>query len=80
MVMGTSQVGLVIVWHLFQFLIHFVPAYPLDSNDSGLKFLKMYGWLPASTGGHVYLLEVVSSGSIPPQLNITADVITFDFW
>jgi hypothetical protein len=48
----------------------FVPAFPLDWNNSGLKILKMSGWSPASTGSHVYLLEVVSSRSISPLLGI----------
>jgi hypothetical protein len=43
----------------------FVPAFPLDRNNSGSKNLKMVVWSP---GGHDYLLEVVSSGSISPLL------------
>ena len=44
----------------------FVPAFPLDRNNSRLKFLKMGGWPHPSTRDNVYLLEVVSSGSISP--------------
>jgi hypothetical protein len=39
--------------------------FPLDRNNSGSKILMMGGWSHASTGGHVYLLEVVSLGPIP---------------
>jgi hypothetical protein len=35
-------------------------------------------WPPASTGGHVYLLEVVFLGSISPLLGISANVIPFE--
>jgi hypothetical protein len=52
----------------FSFCSIFIPLFPLDRNNSGLKFLKMGGWSPASTGSHVYLLEVVSSGFISPRL------------
>jgi hypothetical protein len=38
----------------------FVPAFPLDRNNSVSKILKMGEWPHVSTWGHVYLLEVVS--------------------
>ena len=44
----------------------FVPAFPLDRNNSGLKILK----IGASTGDRVYPLEVISSSSISPLLGI----------
>ena len=53
----------------------FVPAFPLDRNNSGSKILKMGGWPHASSGNHVYLLEVIRSGSIPQLLGILAKVI-----
>ena len=58
----------------------FPAAFPLDKNNSGLKFLKMGGWPHASTGGHAYLLEVVSSGSISPLLGILVKVILIESW
>jgi hypothetical protein len=42
----------------------FVPAFPLDRNTSRLEILKMDGLPNASNGGLIYLLEVISSGSI----------------
>ena len=48
----------------------FVPEFPLDRNNSGSKILKMDGWPHHAIGSHVYLLEVVSSGSISPLLGI----------
>jgi hypothetical protein len=50
----------------------FASAFHVDRNNSELKFLKMCGWPPASTGGH--LLEVLSSGFISPLLGISANV------
>jgi hypothetical protein len=40
----------------------------------------MGGWLHLFTGSHIYLLEVVSSGSISPLLGIFAKVIPTEFW
>ena len=57
-----------------------VPAFPLDRNNSGLKILKMGRWPPTSTGGYAYILEVVSSGSISPQLGISANIISIESW
>jgi len=53
----------------------FVPAFPLDRNNSELKILKMGWWSSASTGGHVYLLELVSSDSTYPLLGIVAKAL-----
>ena len=58
----------------------FVPAFPLTRNISGLKFLEMGGWPLVSTGGHIYLLEVVSSDSITPLLGISVNVIPIKSW
>ena len=57
----------------------FVLAFPLDRNNSGSKILKMGRWPHASTEVPVYLLEVVSSGSISTQLVILAKVISIEF-
>ena len=56
-------------------LLHLVPSFPLDRNNSGSRNFKMGRCAHASNGGPVYLLEVVSSGSISPLLNILANVI-----
>jgi hypothetical protein len=58
----------------------FVPVFPLDRNNSVLKFFKMDGWSLGSTGCHVYLLEVISSDSISPLLGISANVILIESW
>jgi hypothetical protein len=46
----------------------FGPAFPINRNNSGLKFLKMGGWLPTSTRLSVYLLKVVNSGKTPDSI------------
>ena len=51
----------------------FVPAFPLD-EQFWIKNLDMGGYPHPSPGGHVYLLEVVSSGSISRLLGILAKV------
>jgi hypothetical protein len=48
----------------------FVPKFPLNSNNSESRIWEMGRWPNASSGGHVYLLEVVSLGSIFPLLGI----------
>jgi hypothetical protein len=52
----------------------FVTVFPLDRNNFGLKILRRVGG-PILTGGHAYLLEVVSTGSISAVLIILAKVI-----
>lgn len=60
-----------LVWSLFFSICSiFVPSFPLDRNNSELKFLMMGTWSPTSTGDYVYLLEVVSSSTISPLLDI----------
>jgi hypothetical protein len=41
-----------------------------------VKNFEMCGWPHPSTGGHAYLLKVVSTGSISPLLGILAKVIS----
>jgi hypothetical protein len=44
-----------------------VSVLPLERNISGLKNFEMGGWvIHPWTGGHAYLFEVVSTGSISP--------------
>jgi hypothetical protein len=73
--MGQSLGGL-----SFSLCSIFGPAFPLDRNNSGSKILKIRGWFHDSTGGHVYLPEVVCSGSISLLLGILADVISIESW
>ena len=64
----------------FHLCSNFVPAFPLDRNDSGLKILEMGRQPLASTGDHVYMLEEVSSGSIFPLLGTSTNVIPIKSW
>jgi hypothetical protein len=57
-----SQVGLVTTFPSVS--APFLSLHFLDRNNSESKNFKMGGCPHASTGGHLYLLEVVSSGSI----------------
>ena len=57
-----------------------VPEVPLDRNNSGSKILKVSEWPHPSSGGPVYLLKVVSSGSISTLLGISAKVIPIESW
>ena len=56
----------------------FVPAFLSDRNNSGSNFLKIGGWPHPSIGAPVYLLGVVSSGSISLLLGIWAKVIPIE--
>lgn len=63
-------------WPFLQSVLHFfVPAFPLDRNNSGSRNLKMGVWPHASNGSHVYLLDMKSLGSISSMLGILAKVI-----
>lgn len=57
----------------------FVPSFPLGRNNSESRILKVSAWPHVSTVGHVYIQEVVSSGSISPLLDTLAKVIPI-FW
>jgi hypothetical protein len=74
------QVGLVTGWPFLQSLLHYYPAFLLNSNNSGSKILKIGERSNPSTGGLAYLLEVVSSGSISLLLGILAKVIHIESW
>ena len=58
----------------------FVLAFPLDRNNSGPKSLKIGSGCLLMLGGHIYLLEVVSSVSLTPPLGILANVIPNESW
>ena len=53
----------------------FIPVLPLDINNFVSRILKMGGWPHASNGDHVYLLDMVSLGSISPLVGLLAKVI-----
>jgi hypothetical protein len=71
---GSSVLGRSLGGLSFSLCPIFVPAFPLDRNNSGLKILK----IGASTGDRVYPLEVISSSSISPLLGISANVIPIE--
>ena len=75
-----SQFGLVTGWPSLQSLLHFILAFPLDKNNSESESLKMGRWPYLSTRGPVYLLEVVSSGSMFPLLGFLAKDIPMESW
>jgi hypothetical protein len=59
----------------------FVLAFPLDRDNYELNFFRWgRGWPHPSHGGHVYLLEMISSGSIFLLLAILANVIPIGSW
>ena len=65
-----SKVGRSLNGLSFSFCSIFVPAFSLEWNNSGSKILQMGRWFFASSGDHVYLLEMISLGSIFPLLGI----------
>ena len=79
--MGPSLGGLLfsLCSIFFFFFFFFVPAFPLDRNNSELKILR---WVvaPSLNWGHVYLLEVVSSGTISSFLGILVNIISVGSW
>jgi hypothetical protein len=75
-----SQDGPITGWPFFQSLLHFCPCISFRQEWFWVKNSED-GWLvPASTEGPVYLLRVVSSGSISPLLGILAKVILPESW
>ena len=66
--------------HSFSLCSTFVPSFLLDKNNSGSEILKVDGWLHLFPGGPVFLLEVVSLGSLSPLLGISAKVILIESW
>jgi hypothetical protein len=55
-----------------------IPAF--RQKQFWVKIFEMGGWLHPSPGGHVYLLEVVSSGSVFLLLGILANAIHIGSW
>jgi hypothetical protein len=58
----------------------FVPVFPLDGSNSGLKFWRWVGGPISQPGGHAYPLDMVSTGSPSPLWGISANVIPMRFW
>ena len=58
----------------------FVPVFPLDRDNSGLKFLRWVGGPIPQLEAHAYPLDMVSTGSISSLLGITTNVIPFGSW
>ena len=52
------------------FHIFFCPCFSFRQEQFWLETFEMWGWPHPSTWGHVYLLEVVFSGSISSLLDI----------
>ena len=74
-----KMMGIVSGWFFLHSLLHFVPVFPLDRKNSEVKNFEMCQWPYFSTWGHVYLLDLVSSGSISTLLGITAKVNPIGF-
>ena len=53
----------------------FVPVFPLDRSNSGLKFWRLVSVYILQLGGHVLTLDMVSTGSLSTLLTISANVI-----
>ena len=66
---------------IFYFFIYFLSLNFLYTETiMDQKSLEMDVWSHFSNGGPVYLLEVISSGSISPPLGILAKVIPDESW
>jgi hypothetical protein len=58
----------------------FVPVFPLDSSNSGLKFWRWVVGLLPQPEDHVEPLDTVSTGSPSPFWGILANVIPVGSW
>jgi hypothetical protein len=61
-------------------LPHFLSLYFLEKELLWVTNFEMCRWPQPSTVGHVYLLEVVSSGFISLLLDISANIISIGSW
>ena len=73
--MGQSQVG-----PSFSLCSIFCPCSSFGQEHFWVINFEMGEWPHPSTGGHAYLLEVVSTGSISPLLGILANGIPAESW
>jgi hypothetical protein len=62
------------------FPFFFFPSFFFRLEKFWVKKFEMDGWSHSSIGGHIYLLEVVSSGFISSLLDILAKVIPIGSW
>jgi hypothetical protein len=53
----------------------FVPAFPLNRNHPGLKFLRLLGVPNPQLGEYDYPMDKVSTSSISSLLGISANII-----
>jgi hypothetical protein len=60
-----------------QSLLYF---FSIRQKQFWVKIFEMGRWPHPSTGGHDYLLEVFSTGSISPLLGISVNVIPVGSW
>lgn len=58
----------------------FVPAFPFDKEELWIYNFEVGGWPHLSTGGCAYPLDMVSTGSISPLLDILAKVFPVGSW
>jgi hypothetical protein len=70
-----SQVEVISGWPFLESLLHFCPCISFRQEQFWVKFFEVGEWPHPSTGGHAYLLEVVSSGSISPLMSSLTKVI-----
>ena len=63
------------LFSLYSLSLHFI----LTGGIQDYIF-KVGGWPYHSTGGHAYPLDVVSTGSLSPLLDILAKVLPFGSW
>jgi hypothetical protein len=73
-VFGTCPVGLVTGQPFVHSLLYFGSCISFRQEQYGVKFFEGGVVFPSLQWGPVYLLEVVSSGSISPLLGISAKV------
>ena len=60
--------------------LHILSLHFLYPKQFWVKNFEMSTWSYSSTGGHAYLLEVVSSDSISSLLGISANAIPVGSW
>jgi hypothetical protein len=58
----------------------FVPVFPLDQSNYGLKFWRWVSGAIPQPGGHAYPLSMVLTGCPSHLWGISANVITVESW
>jgi hypothetical protein len=77
---GGSQAGLVTGWPFLQSLLNFCPCIFFGQEKFWVKISKMVGRPHNLLGDHIYLLEVISSGSVSPVMGILVKVFPIESW